>query len=623
MKYAIVQVSKLYVCITPAETGKPFVSCGNDRGNKKPDSEVLFKAPRVSFHPDIMRGLARSYARDLAEIVKSAMRDAGIDTKDVILCAEGDQVISQEYQHNPAKDKYLKVFAENEARALVSDDISNYSLINVEYGSGYAKPDETVQLGANVYIMPKSYIDELKAAFREESLNIYKLVPPTVSLVKMAQTGINSFDKSVALISIDFCSVRLLVMQNGVPVYVHSFPVPMGDLVNLFANDQNCTLEEAFEVIRKYGVGISDKCNSVQAGREMKMVFENISNEIVRNLRMVLLSQRIELDQVYISDFCAYIPGMLKHVRTLIQADEINLISDAFTSLTNVPLVSKETVEAGYKDACFYTYSYLVNSGAQNENNLAVYSGGKSSKGGIDPSSISMGLVNIIVAVVAVIALGVMAVIGIQYYALLVRQQNDTANLNDVKYDEIKELLATQEDLVDKMAYVEEDKAALPSPNAEVGEIIDEVFVQFTDYEHVLLVSNYSINSDQNSIELKFTVDDLDFYNQLQTQVAADSFFSIAVPFSASRSTMEVEVTDEDSEEEEEESSESTDEDTEEEEAEETEEDDEPEMKTIDVWEASVTLYAEGRPVEEEEEEEYESISQGTNFDEMLSEMEE
>lgn len=582
MKYVIVQVSKYYVSITPAESGKQFVSSGNDRNSKKPDYEVTFKEPLIHFLPDNLRGQAWAFPRDLAEIIRMAMRNAKIDIKDVILCAEGDQIISQEYQHTPAKDKYVRIFAENEARMLISDDISNYSLVNCEYGSGYQKPEEGAQLSAKVYLMPKSYIEELKIAFREQSLNLYKLIPPTISMIKMAHTSINSFDKSVALISLDFCSARVMVMQKGVPIYAHSFPLPMGELVNIFANDQNCSLEEAFEVIRKYGVGISEKCNGVQAGREMRQIFDNFSNEIVRNLRMVLLSCRIELDQIYASDFVAYIPGILKHLRTInIAADEVNLISDAFTSLTNVPILSKEADEAGYKTACFYTYSYLVNSGGQSENNLAIVSGGKKN---VDLAAINSSIINMLATGVAVVAVGVMAFLGIQSYALDLRAQSDQAKLNDTKYDEIKSLLAEQEELHEKMAHVEEDVAALPQPNADVEEILNEVFEQVT--HEVEFVSTYNVKSDDNTVALKFTVSSLEAYNELAAEITRNKFFDIAVDFSASYNNKE------------------------------------------DVYEVSVSLMAVDQPEVEEETDTDDDgygtdISNGRNYDEMLSSVQE
>ena len=642
MKYVIVQVSKYYVCITPAESGKAFVSSGKDRDAKRPDYEVTFREPLIVFLPESLRGQAWNFPRDLAEVVKMSMRNAKIDIKDVILCAECDQLISQEYQHTPAKDKYLRVFAENEAKGLVSDDISNYSLINCEYGSGGQKEEESTQLGANVYIMPKAYVEELKTAFREQSLTLYKLIPPTISTIKIAKTGINSFDKSVALISIDFCTVRLLVMQKGVPVYAHSFPLPLGDIANIFASDQNCTLEEAFEVIRKYGVGISEKCNSRQAGREMRQVFENISSEVIRNLRMVLLSLRIELDQIYASDFAAYIPGVLKHIRTVsVQADEINLISDAFTSLTNVPIITKETDEAGYKTACFYTYSYIVNSGAQNENNLAAITGSKS----VDLGAATASLGNLAAMAFAAVAVGVMVFIGLRSYGLEVRKQQDQARLNDVKYDEIKGLLAEQLSLRNKMENAQKDIQALPHPNANVGDIMDQVFLQLTD--KVEGVKKYKVNSDDNEIETTFYVKVLEDYNNLQEKIRANGFFSIKTSLKSKQAIMKVPIIEgssEDGSDKDKDDKKSSDTDTEAEKTAETDTDTntdteaaetdtekesdkkkrkKQEYNEVEVYEVTHTFTVEGlnnktSGSDEEFDGHHTDISHGTNYDEMI-----
>lgn len=637
MKYVIVQVSKYYVCITPAESGKAFTGGKQDRDAKKPDSEVTFREPIVVFLPDNLRGQAWNFPRDLAEVVRVSMRNNKIDIKDVILCAESEQLISQEYQHTPAKDKYLRVFAENEAKGLVNDDISSYSLINCEYSSGQNQ-EEGAQLGANVYIMPKSYVEELKSAFREMGLSLYKLIPPTVSMIKMAKVGVNSVDKSVAIISLDFCSARLLVMQKGVPVYVHSFSLPLGDICNVFASDQNCTLEEAFEVIRKYGVGISEKCNSKQAGREMRQIFENISSEVVRNLRMVLLSLRIELDQIYASDFAAYIPGVLKHIRTIsVQADEINLISDAFSSSTNVPIITKETDEAGYKTACFFTYSYLVNSGAQNENNLAAITGSKS----VDLGSAAAGLGNLAAMAFAVVAVGVMVFIGMRSYGLEVRKQQDEAKLNDVKYDEIKSLLDEQATLRNKMANAERDLKALPSPNANVGDIMDEVFVQLADADEVYSVSKYNQNSDKNTIETTFRVRDLHEYETLQSKIEADGFFDLEPSYKtkAVQEKKEKYVDVESSDKDKNDSDSDTDskqENTDVESDTDTEKktgssivggaDKEKVVEIIDLYEITHTFNVVGREEEETDSDStgyHTDISRGTNYDEMLSSMKE
>ena len=240
----------------------------------------------------------------------------------------------------------------------------------------------------------------------------------------------------------------------------------------------------------------------------------------------------LELDRIYVSDFAAYIPGVLKHVRTInVAADEINLISDSFTSLTNVPLITKEADEAGYKTACFYTYLYLVNSGPASENNLAIITGGQK----VDLGSVNTGLVNMIAVGVVVVAVGLMAFIGLKSWGLDVRAQNDKDKLASSRYDEIKQLLKDQEDLQYNIDHVEEDKKALPSPNANVCDTMTKVYEQLT--EKVEFVQRYEVTSDQNQIKTTFKVESLEEYVDLQDEIRAQGFFDILASMNAAVNT--------------------------------------------------------------------------------------
>ena len=133
---------------------------------------------------------------------------------------------------------------------------------------------------------------------------------------------------------------------------------------------------------------------------------------------------------------------------------------------------------------------------------------------------------------VVVVAVGIMAFVGIKSYGLEVRAQNDQSKLNDVKYDEIKDLLNQQIEIHDKMDHVDEDRAALPNPNADTCNILDEVFNQLTD--SVESVSSYNVNSDDNTIQTMFRVKTLEDYVKLQAEIKENKFFKIEVPFGAS-----------------------------------------------------------------------------------------
>jgi len=119
----------------------------------------------------------------------------------------------------------------------------------------------------------------------------------------------------------------------------------------------------------------------------------------------------------------------------------------------------------------------------------------------------------------------------------------------------------------------------LPTPNAEVGHMLDEVFKQLTD--NVPFVRSYFIDSDKNTINTNFVVERLEDYTDLTEEIKTNGFFAIEVPMNSNRNSQD------------------------------------------DTWEVSHTFNVVGYQGNEPEEEDgqegfHTDISNGTNFDEML-----
>lgn len=58
--------------------------------------------------------------------------------------------------------------------------------------------------------MPKALADDLVAGFKSFSLNLIKIIPSETAMIYAAQKTIYSFNKTVALISMDYSAVRVL-----------------------------------------------------------------------------------------------------------------------------------------------------------------------------------------------------------------------------------------------------------------------------------------------------------------------------------------------------------------------------------------------------------------------------
>lgn len=529
MKFTIVQVGKQFICLTPAETVKPIISADNK--TKSTEYQVSFGLPFIyPIEDNNLKGHLLESPKELAELVKEAMRAMAFETKDVYLCAEGPEVMAQEYKHSPAKEKFLNNIATLEAKTIITDQIENYTIIRCEYDSAYGKlqpQGENIanadECTASLFAMPVELIKQIKQAFEQQFLRIVKFIPPQTALIKAANTAITSFDKVVALFSMDYVSIRLVVMQNGKPLFCHSFPSPMGDIAEVVAKDKDIKFAEAMDFIRKTGFGLAEQCNFPQNETKITELLESSASDILRNMRMVLLSSRLELDQIFLSDCIGLMPGVIKYIRQLGFTADVNLISDSFLPSSNVPFVQALADDRGYKAACFYMYTYLFNSGAAYKNNLLFGTNETKQTNNKMASYATLGL--------GVVAVLVMAFFGWQSIALEIQKTSDEAQLVDTKYDEAKQLIASQNDLTKKQAGIEKDKSLLPTTAVTVNEIMDNLFTQLSS--KVTKVNTYNVDHKMNTIALNFDIDSLEAYVDLKNEVENQEYFNIAKPFTA------------------------------------------------------------------------------------------
>lgn len=527
MKFTIVQVGKQFICLTPAETVKPVPQ---KEKTALPEFQISFGTPFICpIEDDNLKGHIMDFPKELAEAVKDGMRQMQFETRDVYLCVEGPEVLSQEYKHAPAKSKFLDNIAKLEAKALITDGIENYSVIRCEYDKDHNKTVANAEgssedCTASLFAMPRAQIKDLKAEFEKQCMKIVKLIPPQAAMIKAANEAVTSFDKVVALFSMDFVAIRLLVVQNGKPLFCHSFPSPMGDIAEVVSKDKNLKFAEAMDYIRRNGMGLAEQSNFPQNGAKITELLETSASYILRNMRMVLLSGRMDLNQIYLCDSIGVMPGTIKFLRQMGFTSDINIISDSFLPSSNVPFVQALADSKGYKAACFFTFTYLINSDSPVKNNLLC---------GINEKRESdYKLANTATMVLGIVAVLAMAFIGWQSVSLELQKNNDTTNLALPKYDEAKSLIEQREDLMVKNDSIEVDKANLPTAPVTAYDIMTNVFDEVT--KKVESVTSYSLAHKDNKLALSFKIKGLDSYVNLKNSIEDEDYFSIATPFTAS-----------------------------------------------------------------------------------------
>ena len=104
--------------------------------------------------------------------------------------------------------------------------------------------------------------------------------------------------------------------------------------------------------------------------RKIDDIAENLIDDIVRNVRLVTMSLNISIDQIFLSDFLAYIPHIRNYFVGFGLAGEVMLVSDTFNTGSVVPEPSLKARDDFYKNGSYFLMNELMNCGTVFENNL-------------------------------------------------------------------------------------------------------------------------------------------------------------------------------------------------------------------------------------------------------------
>lgn len=527
MKFIVAYLTNHFITLTYAETGKKALSAKANKFTKN-DVSVTFDETKIIPLPEDLYNKAIDYPEEIAELIKNSLIANQIQVKDIILLAEGKDFIKQEYKYTKAKPSHLAAFAELELQSVVNDSTENYNFINYEYGTAYGQEDQTTDLNASLYAVKKIKAAEFKAAFEIQGLKLYKLIPPEIPLINATDNTIVSYDKVVALFSVDAGAIRVCIAENGAVIYCNSFSnSPVSEIACIIASDKNISLEEAIKIILDEGFGIAEECNYQQNTEKINSILDDFSSDFLRNLRMVLLSRRLDLDQIYLSDAFSNIPNIKKYLRQIGFSCNINNIKDSFLTSTNIGIMNENAASEGYQASNYFLYTYILNSGKHYNNNL-LYS--HNVKGGID---FSLGFVASIIFALATVSLILFVVFS--NISLNIQAKNDKTELESEKYAEIITLSKQEDELNTAIDNIAKNKKLIPKNYETTENILNESFSMFTNNPLVNVVNSYSVIQDDNTITLNFVTDSFEDYVTLYDQVAKNEFFEITKPFNSQK----------------------------------------------------------------------------------------
>lgn len=511
----VMQITRGLLILTPAEYDKP--DGGFATKTRKSGQPTVFNIPQIFELNDSLKEHPFEKTEELASFVKRCAESVSMELGELFLCIEDEDVlITKEYKHAPAKDKLLPTFARVEAENLLHQEAEKYTILNFEYGQQYGKANKSEDISASLFAMNTGILTDIRANFERQGIRIVKVVPPIAGLLSTAKEDMNSSTKAIAVISADFAATRLIVLHNGAPIFQQSFSSVLEDVAEQLSLEFGMSKMGAIDLIRQEGLGVCNKCKSASTRKQTMTMLDNALGEIIRNLRMVISTKRLDIDEIVFCDCLAKLPNLQNYCRQQGLTAPSKDVRDVYSSSAVPP-----TVTDGAQNRDYGTYSFVTLNGVLtmplNEANLLMGEtnvlSAMAAQGGNKIGNLVAGII------CGGVALWMIAVGG-TWFAKQMQKNNDDAALVDPAYQTAKDLIKDEKILTESLKNIKEDLARLPKATLQSSDIVEQTFAQVVD--KVKRCDSFNIaNSSNNShtvtssIELKDFNTFVDFKNEI------------------------------------------------------------------------------------------------------------
>ena len=507
LKIILLQTTRSSLSLIPAKSGR----------------RASFGLPRNFELPEGLRmGMAFSDIPMFAKFVRSCVEKAKLGTKKIVFCLEDDNLICKEYQHLPCKSKNLLSFARLEADSVLSDNVDDYLIQNYEYGR---QNEVTGKITSSLFVAKSKLILDIKKNFSKYGLRVVKVTPPVSGLLNAAKSAINSKGKTVAVLDLSFEKTRLIVLHDGFPVFQRTFESIYDDIIEILMKNKTVSFDDTVSLINSYGVyGVSSPDLTSEAANQISTLLDTGANEVVRNIRMVLSSERLELSKIILCGAMSSLPNYSEFWNQLgldIPLETIDLCAAA----GKLPKINEKVRKSGFRPASFFTVSGLLTAKKADDIDFLNVMKARSSTRTVNFT---------VLALVTVSVIGVMALEPLLYSLRLSQNAQDKAALTDVKYTEIAGLLKTQSELTAQLTHVKSDRELLPFGKSKTMNPTKQLFDQVKT--KAKSITTFNIDNTVGIVALTFETASYNDYLLIKKEIESNGYFNIQIPFTASLS---------------------------------------------------------------------------------------
>lgn len=534
----VMQLTRSLLILTSADYDKPEGGLAGKR--KVGGMPTNFSVPQIFELNESLKDHPYEKSEELAAFVKRCAESIGMQLGDIFLCIEDEDIlITKEYKHHvEQKDKLLLTYARVEAESVLHQEVEKYTILNFEYGQQYGKANKSEDVSASLFAMNTTLLTDIRANFAAAGLKLVKVTPPIAGMLYTSKADMNSATRAIALISMDFAATRLVVLHNGAPVFQQSFSSVLEDIAEMLMLEFGISKLGAIDLIRQEGLGVCNKCNSAQTKKQTMAMLENAAGEIVRNLRMVISTMRLDIDLIVLCDALAKIPNMGPFCRQIGLTAPMEKVVNLFTGQSQAPTVTAAAQQKNYDPTSFITLNGILTMPIPEANLLQGESNilsAMAKEGGNKIGNIAAGGLGFIAAVW-------MIAVGGWWIALQIQQNNDENTLKDSRFSYAEDLIAREKKYSQLTANMEKNLETLPTTKYKMSTIVDHIYKEVVDKtvttDSIEIAKQYDTTEEKEhvTIDVETAVKTYDEFVSLKDKIDDAGFFVVAEELSVSKS---------------------------------------------------------------------------------------
>lgn len=480
---------------------------------------VAFELPEVLLGGDFAKNIF-NFAEFSAECIKKMkLSKAGI-----VICMDDGSIVSKKFEHFPVKREVLLSNARLEAESVLQGGSQEYYISAL---TSSTEPSEDGKLKSMLYAVSAELIRNIYKQFKRRGLNVIRIAPSISGLAIATKQllGKNEADqnqeKVTAVIDLGFEKVGLVMYKNGAIVFERSFESVYDDIIKLVCEARGITYEAATRQLRRDGI------SQVGGGHELiqeqvNLLMESSYSEVIRNMRVVLSSERLELDKIIFCGAFTSIANFKGFIESL-GLDIPNVMLDELDGFEKYNITLLETAKGtGFQAGDFFSTSGLIahkkGDGVNFLDELKLENSNKKAS-------------TAVMSILTVLSLCAMVVQPLIYYNASVTLKEDKAFLTSQVFDDAKALKQRQLDTNQKYSEIQKDAEGLPFGKSKTSKAVAQAYSQIIRKAQSVL--SYSIDNREGLLNISFVTKSLDDYLAIRDSVIADGYFTVAVPFTA------------------------------------------------------------------------------------------